>query len=254
MTAFLTINGWTVPVVKGGGSRAMEAFLETSSRSLAGQLSTTDRGQKPRLACKTPPMDEIDALNLMGLLNGRGHHVSFSDGMSAAGTGLGPDSGRQGAALDTAQKVYGDFSLRVGSAGELEYDAQLDDDYTIMVWHRVSSWELLTVVYDALSASYTKYIGTTSGSTINNQPVSSGKLLLQGETTAGAGSVCHYDDLVILPFQVCSDFVAAVAGAGVAFSDMPVLSVNGTSMFGQNVSYENVIDTRRSVSFELVTA
>ena len=74
--AFLTINGWTVPV-KDGGARLTYRQLGRQSRSYMGVLSGTYRSKVREWSLQTTIQDEATAEALEGLVDGTGHTWPF---------------------------------------------------------------------------------------------------------------------------------------------------------------------------------
>jgi hypothetical protein len=121
---FLALNGWTVPVVPGGGRQPV--IVGDDGRSFAGTLMRDRRVIKDRWRFTSSIQQAIDALALRGLLLGLGHNWRW-DGDLYSGKGLVPLSStvgiRWGIAGDGA--LVNDFGSSeseslLGSAGSLD--------------------------------------------------------------------------------------------------------------------------------------
>ena len=127
---FLTINGYTVPVINGSPRRRIPT-VGPRSRSFRGQIRDARRGARRMWDIEALFLDFDDAESLAHLVLGEGHHFGWgTDGGLQASTGLMPEPGAGAVYLSDTNLV----TFVGGAQGDifLRYDAQLiDSDWTI---------------------------------------------------------------------------------------------------------------------------
>ncbi len=109
--AFLTLNGWTVPVVIGGEEKN-NAIGFPMARSHTGTPLTDARAYKREWRFSTPPLTEMHARALIGLIQGRGFSFAY-DSSDYAGNGLVSASG----AVRTLRGLAADGSVTQDNNG-----------------------------------------------------------------------------------------------------------------------------------------
>lgn len=84
--AFLTLNGWTIPIKRGG--EVKPEYIGDTGRAFDGTHLRDRRAIKRQWHFETIPLNRQDALALMGLLDGLGQSWHMADGTLYSGKGL----------------------------------------------------------------------------------------------------------------------------------------------------------------------
>jgi hypothetical protein len=228
---FLTLNGWTVPVLDKTPSAGIAYHGELGPRF--SNRPSRVRTAIPRNWTFTAKFGRIDwADTLICLLEGRGHHFPFDRDAWSRPHSLGPDADPAAALPPTNYEIvntltatpkFGYSFLRVKDGFTVIWDAELPDKWTVMVWRREAGvWHHYAVRNDGSVWKNGSLIGTPA---VPWLVVSNGTVAL-----VASGADEDFDDLVILPTTAAYEFIeanAAWAAAGNPFSDLPYINLQG---------------------------
>jgi hypothetical protein len=227
--AFLTLNGWTVPVADGQASVSYRQ-LGRQSRSYMGKLSGTYRSKVREWRLKTTLQDEETSEALEGLIAGSGQTWSFDNDLYSS-KGLGPVTGYTITVTAAGGKLTG--YVTVASNTSLAYLVTNDIvPYTMMVWKKHGG----TWYHYAIDIAGTQYkngvvhVPGAGDSVANWFAYSGGYFTIQGKDIAGVNAAADYDDLVIVPYTMpLAQILAAytTGNAGQPFSLLPALWLQG---------------------------
>lgn len=226
MTAFLRLNGLTVPVSI-GTANADEESIGKFRRSVNATGIVPRRAIKGAWKFSTTIKSAAESLAWRDLIGGKGHVLSFdaqnyytSKGMapvSVAGgwsfTTSGPKYGAACAQWTTGNALWAFFLS--GAPWTIGYDLNLGGGG----WHRV--W--------TNSAGNTWVDGVLGGS----PPVGWSSLLegfggvASGVATFGSASASKIDNITALPFLAPDNWAAQDAAFGAAFGLLPALTADG---------------------------
>lgn len=236
---FLKINGITVKVTN-ASPRLDVVRKGRRGRSYSGQMRDGRRGRRRTWSMKSPCLIHSEALALTNLIWGTSHVFHFYDGLQAA-SGLNPVPGYSGITWQPSAGLGGDdigYIQIAGSASSpsLSYDAQINDEYTIL-WHERDGGDWSgAALNDAgigyLNGSFNSFVG---GSSTDVQiSIASGVVTF---SNANATAI-DVDQIVILPWRATASQMAtwtainddAVWGPG------PALLMSG-DMFTEDCVY-----------------
>ena len=205
---FLKIDGVTVKVAIGEGSRA-PGMVGSSERAENGDLVVDRVRGFTDLTFTTPVLSPAEAWALRHLLEGYGQTWSY---LTAYGSkGMGPDALTNTTQSATGGPVTGTGRLIVGATtGTVTYSAPLalrpgvydTTSWHVMVWRNegAPSWKHYQISSngsawkDGVAVAMPTWITTTPGGNV---------------TIANAtGAAVEYSDLVVLPYEVPSTWVA----------------------------------------------
>jgi hypothetical protein len=227
--AFLTLNGWDVPVSDGNAGVRFQQ-LGAVSRSYMGKLSGTRRAKVREWSCKTVLTAEADAVALEGLINGDGHVWSFDNDLYSS-KGLGPLAGYSVTVSAAGGRFLG--HVEVGSGTNLSFNPVYDlVEYTLLVWKKEGGVWYNYGIDDAGNQYENGATHTPIGAddVTNWFTFSSGNFILHGKDLAGVNAAAPYDDLVIVPYRMPLAQIAAIYGLGAAHSSLPEISASGDVM------------------------
>ena len=228
--AFLTINGYDVPIANGQASLNYQK-LGRQSRSYQGVLSGTYRARVREWTLQTDIMDEANIEALVGLIDGTGHTWTFDNDLFSS-KGLGPNSGYSVTVSTTGGKVGG--FMTVATTTNIGWNTfGVNVPYTVMVWKK------------DLGGNWQHYAINTTGDQFKNgashTPVagdnithwfaySAGSITLVGKEIDGTNGAAHYDELVAVPYimplaQITAAYNENVAGRG--HSLLPAINITG---------------------------
>jgi len=225
MTDFLKLSGIPVPIsvdtakqgVDRGGNR---------ERALDGTLREHRRFSKATWSFATKLLPVASALAFRGLIDGRGHSWDFETHLYSS-KGLGPSTS-SGATNNASGAKYGSAGLQLtattGTITFVALPATAPDGYSVAFWRKVGAgaWNHYAVASSAAGTVY--YL---------NGVVDTSPSFLTVTTSAGtvkldaAGSTTYYDDLVVLPYPMVSDWPLAITNAGAAFGPLALLTASG---------------------------
>jgi hypothetical protein len=228
--AFLTINGWDVPIADGQASLVYQQ-LGRQSRSYSGVLSGTYRAKVREWKLQTTLEDEASAEAIEGLIDGTGHVWTFDNDLYSS-KGLGPATGYSVTVAAAGGKIGG--MATVASNTAISWAAtSVNVPWTLLAWKKdlAGAWQ-----HYGLNVTGTQFKNgaehtPAAGDSVANWAVhSSGNFSLLGKGIDGANAAAFYDELVIVPYlmpidQIAATYTEAVAGRG--FSALPVLKLTG---------------------------
>ena len=153
--------------------------------------------------------------------------------------GLGPLSGYIVTMSATGGAVGGGYA-QVTSSHDIEYMFSTSSDRTMMVCKYVgAAWVHYALTYDASTATTVQYKNglphtPVAGDNITNwytYTASTTVHKLDGKDIAGTNANSRYDQLVIVPYVMPADMIAAfdteLLTTNLPFSPLPLLRVNG---------------------------
>lgn len=226
--SFLTVNGYTIPIASATPRRSFSR-KGPRNRSVKGQLRDGRRGRRRVWGMNTVPLEADEGEAVENLVWGKAHVAHFFDGLNAE-TGLNPTPGYVGATLSMSVGLGLETGyLEVAGSGSsplIEYDAQLDDEWTIL-WHEgTGAWE-----GGALRDDGTGYLAgvqdNNAGSTSTDVQISvSGGVLSVSNANASA---VNLDQLVVLPWRASVGMLAFWTGITdeALWGRAPVLAIGG---------------------------
>jgi len=225
---FITLNGYTVPVESASPRKKFSRRGERT-RSVKGQLRDGRRGRRRGWSLTTVCKEQEEGEAIENLVWGKAHVAHFFDGLNAE-TGLNPVTGWSGVSMSMSVGLGLEtgYLILAGSAStpSIQYDAQIDDEWTIL-WHEgTGAW-----AGGALRDDGTGYLSgvqnNNAGSTATDVQISvSGGILTI--TNASASSV-NLDQLVMLPWRASEAMMAfwTAVTADAFWGRAPVLAVAG---------------------------
>jgi hypothetical protein len=236
---FLKINGITVKVTN-ASPRLDVVRKGRRGRSYSGQMRDGRRGRRRTWSMKSPCLVHSEALALTNLIWGTSHVFHFYDGLQAA-SGLNPVPGYSGITWQPSAGLGGDdigYIQIAGSASSpsLSYDAQINDEYTIL-WHERDGGDWIGAALNDVGTGYlngspNSFVG---GASTDVQLSIAGGVVSFSNSNATAIDV---DQIVILPWRATASQMAtwtaisddAVWGPG------PALLMSG-DMFTEDCVY-----------------
>ena len=234
--AFLTISGFEIPISAGGVSLNREAYGRQSV-SYGGAQQPQRWGTTRAFDLSTPVTTRAKARALSGLIAGDGHSMPF-DSTLYSSTGLGPNPG-YGITMSATGGAVGGY-VQVTGGQSLTYTFKHNFDRTMMVCkYDGAAWNHYALTYDYSTAITVQYKNgavhtPVVGDDINNffsYNSTFGYWQLEGKNSAGVASDSRYDQLVIAPYVMSADMIAAfdteILTAGLSFSPIPLLRVSG---------------------------
>lgn len=248
--AFLTINGWTIPILDGSFS-VQDVDVGQRGPGYSGASRDARRAIGLQVRATAVVQGHHLAMPLEELLRGKGHHFPFDETLyaeSGSGVGVGPEAGYS-ATLVTAAPApkYGTRCLKVPSGTTISwivdekwYADYGQGEYTIMFWFwNGASWDhyIMTSAPNGTSSYKNGVYATPAPSNYQVTETSPGLLTveLQGQNAAGVNADAYFDDLVILPYSLdvngdntAWESITGFYGAGRAFSALPRLDVGGS--------------------------
>lgn len=221
MTAFLRLNGITVPVQDEKASESNEE-IGSSGRALDGAFVTSRRAVKRRWEFSTSLITTKEASAFRNLVNGRGYVFSFDSSLySSKGTAA------SGGTVSAVQKKFGANSAQVPAAGALVF-AGLAFDPTTAPWS-VSFWFWNGTVW-------AHYVETSDGTQYVNGVAVGGNTFTttaanQLTLTNPSGAAARYfDDVWITQGAWPSTWPAMIYGYGAAVPQAPTLVADGLAI------------------------
>lgn len=220
----LLINGIDIPVSSSSWEEENNEIGERQ-RSLSGSVIDTIRARFDSWKGESITTDPVQARALRGLLNGSGHGWSFDVDLYST-KGLGPEAGHNGAVSASSPK-YGAKRLEVTTSGSIAWNLGITASiaWTVSLWRIESSvWHHYVINYmgqkwkdgarnDGLSVTFIAVNSTVSGCVVLN----------------GGGSAAeYYDDLIVVPYTMPTDWPGIIYAYGQAWPKPPALWVSGT--------------------------
>ena len=235
--SFLTISGYNIPISATGVSLERLGYGERSV-SYGGAQQPERWGVSNNFELASTLTTREKARALSGLIQGDGHYMAF-DSMLYSSKGLGPFSGYVVTMSATGGAVGGGY-MQVTSSHDIEYRFDANADRTMMVCKFVgAAWVHYAITYDASTGTTVQYKNGTphtpiAGDNITNwfsYTTATGVWKLMGKDIAGVNADSRYDQLVIAPYVMSADMIAAfdteILTTGMPFSPLPLLYVNG---------------------------
>ncbi|QDP63941.1 MAG: hypothetical protein Unbinned3992contig1000_55 [Prokaryotic dsDNA virus sp.] len=236
--AFLTISGYEIPISSDGVSLERQGYGERTL-SYGGAQQPERWGVTNVFDLTATLMTREQARALSGLIQGDGHYWAY-DTMLYSSKGLGPVTGYIVTMSATGGAVGGGY-VQVTSSHDIEYPFNTSSDRTMMVCKYVgAAWVHYALTYDASTATTVQYKNgaehtPAGGDNITNwytYTASTGIHKLDGKDIAGTNADARYDQLVIVPYVMPADMIAAfdteLLTTNLAFSPLPLLRVSGT--------------------------
>lgn len=226
MTAFLRVNGITVPVADGAAAFGQTEF-DAMSRAVDLTPLWSRRGTKRFWKFSTRWKTTAEALAFRDLLTGNGvQALSFETNSLYTKKGLAPASASGGFTVSSSNPKYGTYRA-AATAGSTATWAVLSSSsaWSVLLWHTSdggSTWTHYVVRSDGAKwvagvrndAASTTFVGISSG-----------------VLTLGNGSANGFDDVVVLPFLVPTDWPAQVVAFGFAFGGNYPRSLTADGLF-----------------------
>lgn len=227
MAEILRVSGIPVPVLAEDASHKPMAIGEVE-RAEDGTKLISRRAIKESFSIKVAHRSPTEGMAWKKLFTGEGHVWNFDSHLYSS-KGLGPSAATSAAQGATAKYGAGGCTLTAGT-GTISFAALPagGTKWTIMVWRKVGAgaWVhyITTSTLKAAGDAYVDGVLNTSEATSwLTVTTSTGTVKLD----ADGASTTHIDDLVILPFEVPSDWPVSVHGFGSAFSPLARLTVDG---------------------------
>ena len=231
--AFLTINGWEVPV-KIDSLQEEPERIGPRKRAIDLTLRTSTRGIKRTWKFETPPLRPDVAAALVGLLQGRGHYWSFDEDLYSS-KGLGPVAGYNATQSTTGGKYGGKVDVT-----SLSYAAGLPAKWTILVARRSGTvWENYAVRSDGA-----KWLNG-----VRNDALSTTWLSVANGVLTLTGSPTSYDELIVLPYLAVEAQIQAFHTRAAPFSSLPRLILSGNMLGNDTVLVEGDVTDVKYVPF-----
>jgi hypothetical protein len=216
MMAFLTINGYELPVLDASADVSTES-IGYEARSYSGKLLQSTRGRARIVKATTPILTATEAAAVRGLLQGLGHYWEFNDAYSSRG--LSASSG--------SYTIAGGI-ITVTSASTVTFNTNVGSKWSLLVYDGTES---ATFSLDSDGVKYEE--GVVSTDTITNiADVSSGDLQLKGKTLAGANANKNYLRAAVVPYVFITDMHVAFSTGTNFTSELPRLTVSGNVVGG----------------------
>lgn len=253
--AFLTVNGYTIPIAS-ATPRKNFSRKGARGRSVKGQLRDGRRGRRRIWSMNTPPLEPLEGEAIENLIWGKAHVAHFFDGLNAE-TGLNPKPGFSGVSLSMSVGLGLETGyLEIAGSGSsplIEYDAQLDDEWTIL-WHEgTGTWE-----GGALRDDGTGYLAgvqdNNAGSTSTDVQISvSGGVLSVSNANA---STVNLDQLVVLPWRASVGMLAFWTGitSDALWGRAPVLAIGGDVIQEEKIYAYGQVSSANFVQFSASSA
>jgi len=235
--AFLTISGYTIPI-SATGVGLERTGLGEQTVSYGGAQQPERWGITRSFELKATLMTREKATALSGLIQGDGHYMPF-DTTFYSSKGLGPYTGYI-ATISAAGGAVGGGYMQVTSSHDIEYPFSANADRTMMVCKFVgAAWVHYAITYDASTGTTVQYKNGTPHTPIAGDSIvnwfsytpATGVWKLMGKDIAGVNANSRYDQLVIAPYLMSADMIAAfdteLLTTGMPFSPLPLLYVNG---------------------------
>lgn len=238
MANFLTVNGIVLPCAAEGGGNHAVTQLGESKRAIDGTLRVHRRVVKRQWSFRSTPQLAPTALAFRDLLLGRGHYWSFDNIAGTAGLysskGLGPTGAITGVTLAAAAPapILGAGRVAISAGNSLVFTlgaGLLGID--VFAWVNVNSAGWNHIIKDDAGVVYTN--GALAGAAAMISIT-----LATGVVTLSAPAVSHaFDELVIVPYRVPSDWPAQIYAyqlAGSQWSQLAQLKVAGDGIDGNS--------------------
>jgi hypothetical protein len=218
MMAFLTINGYELPVLDASADVSTES-IGYEARSYSGKLLQSTRGRARIVKATTPILTATEAAAVRGLLQGLGHYWEFNDKYSSRGLS---------AASGSSTHTVSGGKITVTSGGTVTYNTNVGSNWSLIVY---DDTEAQTYSLDSDGVKYES--GTVSSDTVSNiADVSSGDLQLYGKTLAGANANKDYLFAAVVPYVFTTDMHVAFSTGTNFTSELPRLTVSGNVVGG----------------------
>lgn len=218
MMAFLTINGYELPVLDASADVSTES-IGYEARSYSGKLLQSTRGRARIVKATTPILTATEAAAVRGLLQGLGHFWAYDDAYSSRGL-----SAASGSSSHTITSGY----ISVTSGGTVTYNTNVGSKWSLVVF---DNSVVSTLTLDSDGVKY-KNGSTTSDVVSNIADVSSGDLQLYGKTLAGANATKIYLFAAVVPYVFTTDMHIAFSTSTNFTSELPRLTVSGNVVGG----------------------
>lgn len=215
--AFLLINGIEIKAMQ--ASRSV-VRMGSRSRAFSGMARGALRAQKLEWSCSTAPLDAREKVAVAGLLEGRGHALTFNVDLYTS-KGLAPfTTGTYTLPASSPTPKFGAKCLSV-TAGTMAWATKLPGAWTVLLWkYNGSTWD--------------RWSKDSSGACYKNGAVAadaSGVTVPTGSMALGVG---QFDDVVVLPFLIPTAWHGAALWGRQSqtqgWSALPVLNGSGTML------------------------
>jgi len=236
--AFLTVSGFTIPISASGIALERQGHGE-QTMSYGGKQQPQRWGVTRSFDLSSPLTTREDARALSGLIAGDGHFVPFDNTLYST-KGLGPNSGYT-ITMSAVGGAAGGGYVQVTSGQTLVYTFDLSNyDRTFMICKYVgAAWVHYALTYDASTTTTVQYKNGAVHAPIAADDITNwfaydptnGDWTLEGATIAGAAGNSRYDQMVIAPYVMTAEMIAAfdteILTTGLPFSPLPALRVSG---------------------------
>lgn len=245
--AFLTVNGYTIPIAE-ASPKGTTREIGTASTGLLGSTLKDNRGELRAWTVTTVPDTEESIDALRRLLVGRGYVWHFddlggTDPWQWSANGLGSYVG-SGVSQLAGSAHFGDYGIELtATTGTASFATDLPSTWTAMCWVNTGSG----FYHYAETSDGLYFVNGVAAAQESWFDVSiSGNFTLQNTT----GGAVDFDDLVVLPYVITADMIAAFGTATEAFGSLPRLNVSG-DVFGADVLEMMLVD---EIEVEVVQA
>lgn len=225
----IALNGIEVPVLVGSFSKGDPEVIGERTRSLSGTMRTTHVATKRRWSASLSHRSTAEADAWRRLLLFDWDVVSFDSTLYSA-KGSGPSASAGTPAVSTTRAKFGARSLAVSDVNGASYRlAAVNPTYTIMVWR----WDGAAWDHHVITSAGDEYLNGVAGTFAAPGLAQTGGEVSLGSLsgTAATATTYYFDDLVLLPFAVPSEWVADIYAAGAAFTG-PALTATGDGIEG----------------------
>lgn len=235
MTAFLRLNGITVPVASDSADVTPEDIGSTV-RASDGTPLFNRRAVKHKWAGKTVITTAAEALAWLRLVTGKGHVLNWESNNHYTSKGLAPAVIGANFTIVAAGAKYGSYRANSASAaGNIGYWNVFGSTspWTVALWKQnVTAGEGI----------YTHVVVRSDGAKWSNGARNDGLgtpylLVSAGQMILGqAANNIYFDDVVALPYLVPTDWPTQMHAFGSAFGALPRLTADGLFIEGNTAT------------------
>jgi hypothetical protein len=220
MSGLIKLNGHDIGALISAGAKVTRAKFGGMQRS---QLATMLRAQwasKRSLKIKTEPLEYEDAIGLAKFADGDGEVWDFEDASKyeSGSRGSGFSSGTYSRSVATAR--YGNAALAVLSGNSAVFARPLGDDFTVMGWHRdttFNTWvHFCRRVLGGVTTDFVNAVTPPAFSLSNILTTTSNQLTIEGNNISGTPTNTLWDDVSIWDFGMPTEIIQSIATAGAA--------------------------------------
>ena len=237
--AFLTVSGFEIPISATGVNLERQGLGE-SQVSYGGKQMADRFGVTNVFELTATLNTRENARAFSGLIQGDGHYIGFDSSLYSS-KGLGPFEGYTVTMSATGGATGGGY-VQVTSGQKIEYPFFAPNDRTVMVCkYTGGAWVHYALTFDSSTSTTVQYKNGAPHSPVAGDNITnwyaytgtsaSGFWKLEGKDIDGAAGNSRYDQLVIVPYVMSADMIAAfdteILTTGLSFSPLPQLRISG---------------------------